>query len=96
MFPMLKDAVGKDGTAVIKKKIMMLFLNAGKSEPSRDQILSCACPVIHLELHTVCLAFISDSGGSVRKSSTKVLKRLICPQGLKGEIRALTSLATKD
>ena len=54
---MLKDAVGKDGTAVIKKKIMMLFINAGKSEPSRDHILSWDCPVIHLGLHIVCLAF---------------------------------------
>lgn len=40
MFPMLKDAVGKDSTAVIKKKIMMLFINAGKSEPFRNDILS--------------------------------------------------------
>ena len=32
-FPLLKDAHGKDGTAVIKKKIMMLFINAAKREP---------------------------------------------------------------
>jgi hypothetical protein len=94
MFPMLKDAVGKDGTAVIKKKIMMLFINAGKSEPSRDHILSWDCPVIHLGLHV--WRFISDSGGCVRKSSTKVLMRKVCPQGPKGGIRALTSLATRD
>ena len=32
-FPLLKDLCGKDGTAVVKKKIMMLFVNASKSEP---------------------------------------------------------------
>lgn len=31
-YPLLKDVCGKDGTAVIKKKIMMLFVNASKSE----------------------------------------------------------------
>ena len=31
-YPLLKDVCGKDGTAVIKKKIMMLFVNASKRE----------------------------------------------------------------
>lgn len=31
-YPLLKDVCGKDGTAVIKKKIMMLFINATKSK----------------------------------------------------------------
>lgn len=31
-FPLLKNVSGKDGTAVIKKKIMMLFVNATKRE----------------------------------------------------------------
>ncbi len=31
-YPLLKDVCGKDGTAVIKKKIMMLFVNASKSK----------------------------------------------------------------
>ena len=37
-FPLLKDAHGKDGTAVIKKKIMMLFINAAKREPRRPAL----------------------------------------------------------
>ena len=35
-FPLLKDLCGKDGTAVVKKKIMMLFVNASKSEALRS------------------------------------------------------------
>ena len=31
-YPLLKNVCGKDGTAVIKKKIMMLFVNATKSK----------------------------------------------------------------
>ena len=31
-FPLLKGVCGKDGTAVVKKKVMMLFVNAAKSE----------------------------------------------------------------
>ncbi|CAL5228913.1 g12135 [Coccomyxa viridis] len=35
--PLLKDVCGKDGTAVIKKKIMMLFVNASKRARKRLQ-----------------------------------------------------------
>ena len=38
-YPLLKDLCGKDGTAVIKKKIMMLFVNASK----REALVSTAC-----------------------------------------------------
>ena len=49
-FPLLKDAHGKDGTAVIKKKIMMLFINAAKREPRQPEVYCTAL----VDLHAIC------------------------------------------
>ena len=40
-YPLLKDVCGKDGTAVIKKKIMMLFVNATKSKNQHPPYQCC-------------------------------------------------------
>ncbi len=86
LFPMLKDAVGKDGTAVIKKNIMMLFINAGRSERLLETVSFPAIPhVMYLGQQMVHVACHSMKGPCGGRSSAKFSRGSCACRGHKAE-----------